>query len=284
MTTTSSDITPPDASVRTAPTPEPLLGLVPILKQLRLSGLLDSLEVRNREAIENKMTYPEFLAVMIQDEAGRRDQKKYGLRLRRSGFRSDKTIENFDFAFNPTINEALVRELTSCAFIDERVSLLIAGRCGTGKSHIAQAIGHAAVRRGIDVMFSSQTDLLRQVNAARATGGYERKMQALIRMPLLIIDDFGLKPLKPGQDEDLHDLIAERYERRSTIVTSNLDFNEWGQAFPNQLLGASTIDRLRHGAYQLVLDGESFRSPKDPTDGLGPAAKSSLAKNPKNDE
>lgn len=254
----------------TAPTPAPLLGLVPVLKQLRLSGLLDSLEVRNREAIENKLSYPEFLALVIQDEAARRDQKKYAMRLRRSGFRGDKTLEGFDFAFNPSINEAMVRELASGAFLDERAAVLIAGRCGTGKSHIAQAIGHAAVRRGVDVMFSSQTDLLRQLNAARATGGFERKMQTLVRVPLLIVDDFGLKPFKVGQDEDFHDLVAERYERAATIVTSNLDFNEWGQAFPNRLLGASTLDRLRHGAYQLVLDGESYRAPKVASGGLTP--------------
>ena len=119
-------------------------------------------------------------------------------------------------------------------------------------------------------MFSTQTELLRQLNAARATGGFDRKMQALVRVPLLIIDDFGLKPLKPGQDEDFHDLVAERYERGATIVTSNLDFNEWGQAFPNRLLGASTLDRLRHGAYQLVLDGESYRAPKVASGGLMP--------------
>ena len=257
-----------------APTPSALLGLVPVLKQLRLSGLLESLEGRTREAIENKLTYPEFLALVIQDEAARRDQKKYGLRLRRSGFRGDKTLESFDFAFNPSIDEALVRQLAACTFIDERVAVLIAGRCGTGKSHIAQAIGHAAVRRGVDVMFASQTDLLRQLNAARATGGFERKMHALARVPLLIIDDFGLKPLKPGQDEDLHDLVAERYERAATIVTSNLEFNEWGQAFPNRLLGASTLDRLRHGAYQLVLDGESYRAPKSGGGALPPSPKS----------
>ena len=106
-----------------APTPTPLLGLVPVLKQLRLSGLLDSLEVRNREAIANKLSYPEFLALVIQDEAARRDQKKYGLRLRRSGFRGDKTLEGFDFDFNASVNQALVRELASCAFVAERVAV-----------------------------------------------------------------------------------------------------------------------------------------------------------------
>ena len=143
--------------------------------------------------------------------------------------------------------------------------MLIAGPCGTGKSHLAQAIGHCAVRAGVDVMFTTQSNLLSQINAARATGNIERKMQTLTRVPLLIIDDFGLKPLKPGQDEDFHDLIGERYERAATIITSNLDFGEWGEAFPNKLLGASTLDRIRHGAYQLVLDGKSYRAPRTET-------------------
>ena len=93
------------------------------------------------------------------------------------------------------------------------------------------------------------------------SGRRRRELQTLVRIPLLIIDDFGLKPLKPTQDEDFHDLIAERYERAATIVTSNLDFSEWGEAFPNKLLGASTLDRLRHTAYRLVLDGKSYRAP-----------------------
>ncbi len=127
---------------------------------------------------------------------------------------------------------------------------------------VFRAIGHFAVRRGYDVFFTTQSQLLGQIHAARATGAIERKLQALTRVPLLIIDDFGLKPLKPGQDEDFHDLIAERYERTATIITSNLDFNEWGDAFPNKLLGASTLDRPRHAAYRMVLDGKSYRSPR----------------------
>ena len=242
--------------------PSPMPELTPQLKKLRLSGLLDTLAQRNREAIEKKLSYPEFLALLIQDEAGRRDQKKYALRLRRAGFRGDKTLEGFDFAFNPGIDQQQIIDLADGRFIEEKVSVLIAGPCGTGKSHVAQALGHCAVRRGYDVLFTTQTRLLGQIHAARATGTIERKLQTLARVPLLIIDDFGLKPFKSGQDEDFHDLIAERYETTATIITSNLDFSEWGDAFPNKLLGASTLDRLRHGAYRLVLDGKSYRKPR----------------------
>jgi DNA replication protein DnaC len=133
----------------------------------------------------------------------------------------------------------------------------------TGKSHLAQALGHCAVRQGVDVVFTTCASLTQSLNAARATGGYERKLAALAKVPLLIIDDFGLKPLRAPADEDLHDLIAERYEQAATIVTSNLDFPEWDQAFPaNRLLASASLDRLRHNAYCLVLDGQSYRAPK----------------------
>jgi len=246
----------------------PMPELAPMLKQLRLSGILDSLESRNKQAIDKKMAYPEFLALLIADEVARRDQKRFTTRLRRASFRSHKTLDQFNFDFNPNINSALIHELITGRFIEEKVAVLIAGPCGTGKSHIAQAIGHTAVRQGHDVLFTSQSQLLGSLHAARATDSYERKFLNLARVPLLIIDDFGLKPLRPPHDEDFHDLVAERYERTATVITSNLDFGEWGDAFPNQLLGAATLDRLRHGAYRVVIDGKSYRSPKPMEDQL----------------
>ncbi len=240
------------------PTPE----LIPMLKELKLSGILDSLEIRNRQAIEEKFAYTDFLALLLQDEVARRTNNKLNNRVRKAGFRNHKTLEEFDFSFNPSINRAQILDLATCRFLEEKVSVLIVGPCGTGKSHIAQALGHCALRIGYDVLFTTQTKLLGQLNAARATNTYERRFNSLVKVHLLIIDDFGLKPLKPLQDEDLHELICERYERRSTIMTSNLDFSEWGEAFPNRILGAATIDRIRHGAYRIILDGKSFRSPK----------------------
>ncbi len=240
----------------------PVPEIAPLLKRLRLSGILESLEERNRQAITKKLPYTDFLTLLIQDEVARRDQKKFDLRLRRAGFQSNKTIESFDFDFNPSVHRELLQELAACRFLDEHVCVLIAGPCGTGKSHIAQALGHCAVRAGHDVLFTTTSKLLGSLNAARATGTFERRFQAVARVDLLILDDFGLKPLRAPQDEDLHDLVAERYERTSTVVTSNLDFTEWGDAFTNRLLGAATLDRLRDAAYRVVLDGESYRKPR----------------------
>ncbi|KWR82658.1 IS21-like element helper ATPase IstB [Cupriavidus sp. IDO] len=241
----------------------PIPELSSALKQLRLSGVLDTLEVRNREAIERQLAHTDFLALLVHDELARRDQKKLSQRVRRASFRGEKTLEGFDFDRVPNLNRATVYDLATGRYIEEKVCILIAGPCGTGKSHLAQALGHAAVRQGHDVLFTTQTQLLRTLRQAEAVGTYERRFQALARLPVLIIDDFGLKPLRTPDDELLHDLIAERYERASTILTSNLDFSEWGDAFAsNKILGAATLDRLRHGAYRVVLDGESYRAPR----------------------
>ena len=253
------------------PSPE----LAPQLKQLRLSGILDSLDSRNRQAIEAKLAYTEFLALLIGDEVARREQKKFDTRLRRAAFRTTKTLEQFDFQRLPQLNRALVHDIAAGRYLDEHAPVLVVGPCGTGKSHLAQALGHCAVRQGVDVVFTTCASLVAGLATARATGTYERKLASLARVPLLIIDDFGLKPLRPPADEDLHDLIAERYETASTIVTSNLDFPEWDQAFPsNRLLASASLDRLRHNAYCLTLNGDSYRAPRQ-----APAAsKTSLAK------
>ena len=248
----------------TTPSLQPMPELAPLLKRLRLSGFLESLPNRNREAIDQKLSYTEFLALLIQDEVARREHKKFDLRVRRAGFRNQKTFEDFDWSFNTRIDQAQIQDLATCRFIDEKVAVLIAGPCGTGKSHIAQALGHQAVRQGHDVIFTTQSRLLGQLQAARAMQTYERRFQTLVRVPLLIIDVFALKPLQPPQDEDFHELVAERYERTATVITSNLALEEWGAAFPNRLLGSATIDRLRHGAYCVVLDGDSYRAPRAP--------------------
>jgi DNA replication protein DnaC len=233
------------------------------LKQLKLSHIIDYLPQRNRESIEKKLAYPEFLSLLLQDEVLGRENKKLQARIKRSCVRGDKTLENFDFDFNQKINRAEIQELTSCRFIGEKEPVLIVGPCGTGKSHIAQALAHCAIRRNIDVLWLPQSKLFSELQAARAFGRYEKKFAEFVKVTLLIIDDFGLRPMRSPQDEDFHDLISERYERASTIVTSNLDFDEWGNAFPNKLLASATLDRLRHNAHKLILEGVSFRGKRE---------------------
>lgn len=243
------------------------------LKQLRLSGVLETLDLRLRQAQDETWAHIEFLERLLEDEVERRHHKQFAVRLRRAAFQADKTLERFDFAFNPQVNRQAIMNLATCQFIERKESVVIIGQTGTGKSHLSQALGHEACRKGFDVLYINATKMLVALHAGRADGSHERRLQALVRPDLLIIDDFGLKPLRPPADEDLHELIAERYETTSTIVTSNLDLPEWDQAFPaNRLLASATLDRLRHNAYCLLLDGTSYRAPRPL-----PTAKSRLA-------
>ncbi len=241
----------------------PIEKLLPKLKALRLSGILDTIEVRKQQAVEEKLSHLEFLALVLNDEFERRENKKLQRRLRKANFQPARTLENFKFdAPGLDINKAQLFDIATCLFIEERVNVLLVGPTGVGKSHLAQAIGHQACRKGHDVLFYPFYKAMAHLHRGRADGSYERRLQTLVRPALLILDDFGLKPLTPPADEDLHELINERYERGSTLITSNLDFSEWGAAFPNQVLGAATIDRLRHLAHRVVIQGDSFRKPR----------------------
>lgn len=237
-----------------------LNALTHLLKQLRLSGVLATLDVRTRQAIDEQWSYGEFLERLLQDEHERRGQKQLQLRLRRAAFQPDKTLERFDFSFNPQLNRQQILELATCQFVVRKEPVLIVGPAGVGKSHVAQALGHAACCRGYDVLYLNAARLLQHLSGGRADGTYERRLQNLARADLLIIDDFGLKPLRPPAQEDFYDLINERYEKAATIVTSNRALDEWSQLFGDQLLASAGLDRLFHNAHVLVITGASFRA------------------------
>lgn len=232
------------------------------LKSLRMSGIVESLEIRNQQAVKEQLSYTDFLSLLLQDEISRRDQRKFATRVARSGISCNKSLEAFDFEYNE-INKSLVYDIATCRFSHEKANVLILGPCGTGKSHLAQAFGNQALRIGQEVLFITMVKLLNNLHAGHAIGMFQRRLGRYARIPLLIIDDFGLKPINPPFDDYLHELIYERYEKRATIFTSNLDLSEWVLAFDNKLLGSACVDRIKHNAYILTLEGKSFRVPKN---------------------
>jgi DNA replication protein DnaC len=234
--------------------------LTPQLKRLRLSGVLETLELRNQQAIQERLSYVEFLARLIQDEVERRTQKQLQLRVRRAAFRSDKTLESFDFSFNPTINRQQVLDLAACHYIGERRNLKVCGPTGVGKSHLSQALGHEARRRGYDVLFVSTHKMLAHLNEGRADGSFDRRFQTYLRPDLLILDDFGLKPISSPGPEDLLDIILERYERGSILITSNRAPSEWPDLFGNLLMALAALDRLADRAHVVIITGASYRA------------------------
>lgn len=236
--------------------------LVPLLKKLKLSGVLHTLELRTKQAIDDELSYTDFLFRLLSDEVERREAKQLDLRLRRASFEHAKTLEDFDFHFNPTIPKPKVIDLANCAFVAKRENVLLIGQAGVGKSHIAQAIGHRACRIGHAVLYTSANDMFKQLRAARGDGTYDRKLLRFTGPDLLVVDDLGLRPLRADEPLDLYEVIRERYERGSTILTSNRDHEEIGELFGDPLLASAAMDRLLHHAHVIAIEGESYRNPK----------------------
>jgi DNA replication protein DnaC len=229
------------------------------MSRLKMPGMAETLEQRLELAMKEKWSYSALVEILLTDEIERRNHKQLTLRLAKSRLNQNKTMETFDFSFNPKIQAPLIRELSSCAFIGKQQNIFILGPSGVGKSHLAQALGHEACRRDHDVLFYCTHQLFEWIYGGHGDGTYKRRLAQVIKIPVLILDDFGLQPLNDMQQNDLYQLISERYEKKSTIIKSNRDFNEWPIIFSKALLGSAALDRLVHNGVQIIVEGSSFR-------------------------
>ena len=235
--------------------------LVPILKKLRLSGVLNTLELRTRQAVEDSLPYAEFLYRTLLDEVERREQKQLDLRLRRASFEAQKTLDDFDFAFNSNIPKSQIIDLATCHFVARKQAVLLLGEAGVGKSHLAQAIGHRACLAGHTVLYTTAHQMFTALRASRADHSYERRLSKFTAPELLVVDDLGLRALRDFEPEDLYEVIRQRYEKGATIWTSNRATDEWYPLFGDELLASAAMDRLLHHATVIEIRGRSFRNP-----------------------
>ncbi|MCA9630483.1 MAG: IS21-like element helper ATPase IstB [Myxococcales bacterium] len=233
-----------------------------LLKKLRLSGILATLELRLKQAAEDDMAHREFLVRLLQDEVDRRDTSQMDLRIQRAGFDKLCSLEDFDFQFNPEIPKAQILDLATCQFVSRAENVLLIGQSGLGKSHIAQALALRACRAGFTAQHILAEELFRQLRAGRGDGTYERRLARLAKVDVLVIDDLGLRPLQNQEPLDLYEIIRQRYERSSLIITTNRDVAELTQLLPDPLLASAAMDRLLHHSQVIRLVGDTYRNPK----------------------
>jgi len=238
-----------------------LIELQRALGQLRLGGMATVLETRLRQAQAEAMAPIDLISCLVSDELTRRSDRLLERRRKQAAFRdAHRTLDNFDFTFNPKMNRSLVFDLATCAFIGRREDALFLGPGGTGKSHLAQAIGQAAIQQGYRVLYRETHILLDELADAVTDGSRKEFMESLATVPLLIIDDFGMRKLPLTAAEDLLEIVMRRYERASTLLTSNRPVDDWGKLLGDVAAVAAMLDRILHHGHVLKCGPRSWRT------------------------
>ncbi len=234
------------------------------LKNLKLGGMLETLEIRLKQCQDEHLGYLEFLEFLLEDELQRRANKKLETRVSQAHFEEIKTLETFNFEFNTKIPSRQIMDLATCQFVERKEWVLLIGPVGVGKSHIIQALGHQACRLGYRVLFTRASKMLTDLGGGHADDTWENRLRRYIKPDLLLIDDFAMKELTLKQAEDFYELVNERSHAGSLVLASNRSPKDWYPLFPNPVLAEGILDRVINKAHHVVLTGRSYRTQLKP--------------------
>jgi DNA replication protein DnaC len=234
------------------------------LKALKLSGTLETIELRLMEATQNQLAFSEMLSMILADELETRRNRHLQRLILNARLESNKTIESFDFTFNRSIYANQIRQLATCRFIEKAENVFYIGPTGTGKSHLAKALGHAACRCYLTVGSYNFHELFTLLSQADLSNRLSRVLKIIVKYDLLIIDDFAFRKIDQKSAEYLYAITDARYGKGSIILTSNRSMSDWGNIFPDPIMANALMDRLCHNAHQIIIKGESYRRKKNP--------------------